>query len=381
MNGKIIKLFISSVLFSFILIPNTSALTTENRLVLNNGNSVTFSELKTTLCNSEVGTVIFPKPLSVDGKNIELYCTFEDRELAVEELYDMYPEAFKYLYDNYDLPSVITPDNWKVFDEAITSSYDDVELSHEMNIDLLAISAFFDIYENNEENEEIKELVNQYNDLFKYSKKSDSSLFIKNQINQLIPDYSYKFNTSSTLSTYASSKYNKPRAIDYAVTYATTPNKLEFGYLGDKDCTNFVSQIIDYAGYPQNYTGNQKTGWWHRSNVNAHTYSLSWTAADAFAEYMGVSYKTTDLTAWSKKAQAGDVIGYDKKNDGNFEHLGFVTKANGTEKKYTYDGKSILYYDLKIAQHSKNYHQWTSGGASGWVKLVELGYGYGILVK
>lgn len=58
-----------------------------------------------------------------------------------------------------------------------------------------------------------------------------------------------------------------------------------------------------------------------------------------------------------------------------------LTKANGTEKKYTYDGKSILYYDLKIAQHSKNYHQWTSGGASGWVKLVELGYGYGILVK
>ena len=169
MNGKIIKLFISSVLFSFILIPNTSALTTENRLVLNNGNSVTFSELKTTLCNSEVGTVIFPKPLSVDGKNIELYCTFEDRELAVEELYDMYPEAFKYLYDNYDLPSVITPDNWKVFDEAITSSYDDVELSHEMNIDLLAISAFFDIYENNEENEVLKVLVNQYNVLFKYS--------------------------------------------------------------------------------------------------------------------------------------------------------------------------------------------------------------------
>ena len=95
----------------------------EDRIVNYDGKAIKFSELKKNLCLSEVGKVVFEEPITVDGVNLELYCTFESREEAVSDLMEKYTNAFSYLKKNYDLPEKITVDNWKEFKSIISLAY------------------------------------------------------------------------------------------------------------------------------------------------------------------------------------------------------------------------------------------------------------------
>lgn len=386
MKGKILSMFFTSIFVSGAFLLNASA-SMDSRLVEVNGEMVSFSSIKSELCNSDVANVKFSDPISVNGVNIELYCTFENREEAVENLFDKYPNAFDYLYENYDLPSLITPDNWREFLNAINSSYeDDNNITQNLSRELSAIRAFLDIYENNEINSEILDLANLYNTPVYFRGLNDNKL-IENRLDELIPNYSDNFGTITPLfsgnpNARVGASLNVEKAVEYATTYATSPNKNDYDYFSGGDCANFTSQILEYSGVKQVTSDSIYSGWWHKVStgwfgIKTHTHSHSWTLADVFARYMGVTVKTKSLTSWSRDLRAGDFIAADFNADGSWDHMGFVTKANGTPKTYKNGSTTYNYSDIKVAQHTSNYHAWTSSSTNGWEELVADGAYYG----
>ncbi|MEG2354300.1 MAG: amidase domain-containing protein, partial [Clostridium sp.] len=80
-------------------------------------------------------------------------------------------------------------------------------------------------------------------------------------------------------------------------------------------------------------------------------------------------------SAFSGKLYAGDIIGYDGSSDGDWDHLGFITQAD--DYTANYGGK--IYYDYKVAQHTTDYHAWTSTSTNGWENLGDSGYTYGLI--
>lgn len=85
--------------------------------------------------------------------------------------------------------------------------------------------------------------------------------------------------------------------------------------------------------------------------------------------YMGVGYTTTSNASFSSNIQNGDFIVADYENDGDWNHMGFVT-----DKK---SSKTNGYYDYKVAQHTSNYHAWTSSDTNGWENIGTDGGKYG----
>lgn len=383
------KKILNSILFSVICLGigclNVNA-STDDRIVFYNNEEVPFSSIKLELCPSTVGKVIFENPISVNGVNIELLCTFEDRDAASEELIAKYVEGFSYLYNNYDLPDSITPENWTDFLYAINDSYAKIDnTNNNLYYELSVISAFFDTYENTEVNDEIKNLAKQSY----YSPIARSTIIpydVQNRIDTLIPDYSPNFGTITPILSNRTRAYGYDinRAIDYAKTYAVTPNTYEYRDFGTRgDCTNFASQVLEYAGVKQDVYNSVYSGWWHKKNGNIHTNSNTWSVAGDFARYMGVTYYTTNLYDWSKKIQAGDIIGLDENNDGTYNHIGIVTGKRNTLNTYTFNKGDVCgmvnYYDFEVAQHTNNYLAWASTETNNWEKKVDNGARFAII--
>lgn len=103
--------------------------------------------------------------------------------------------------------------------------------------------------------------------------------------------------------------------------------------------------------------------------ITTHKHSISWIRADTFAKYMGVGYTTTSHSTFTNNIQKGDFIGADFGNDGDWNHMGFVTDKETT--------MSNGYYDYKVAQHTSNYHEWTSSSNNGWDTIESDGGKYG----
>lgn len=300
------------------------------------------------------------------------------------ELEERYSKTFDFLHKNSDLPEKISVDNWKEFYDA--TKIDKTDLDDEIIYGLVSIRAFFDIYENNEVNDQIKALANSntYHPLFKSSLNDETKL----QLELLIPDYSDNFGILNSIQKEREQQkilyaYNKTKGVDYANSYATKPNTYEYYYFKNGDCANFVSQIIHYGGKNQVISNNTKTGWWHKKSGTTHTHSLSWTVADTFAKYMGVQYYSTDLYAWSKKITVGDPIALDSNNDGVYEHIGYITGISNDYKSQEYENNGVCgiihYNDFKVAQHTDNYNAWASTSTNGWELAVRDGARYAII--
>ena len=114
--------------------------------------------------------------------------------------------------------------------------------------------------------------------------------------------------------------------------------------------------------------------WWHKYNPNAwltkHTHSRSWTMADTFCRYMGIILTTTSHYSFSTNVFKGSIIAQDVSDDGDWDHVGFVTAADNYVGSYGY-------YDYKVAQHTGNYHLWTSNSGHHWEDLESNGGRYG----
>jgi hypothetical protein len=85
---------------------------------------------------------------------------------------------------------------------------------------------------------------------------------------------------------------------------------------------------------------------------------------------MGVVLTRQNHRDFSAHVYKGNFIAADWTNDGDWEHMGFVTADDN------YIG-SYGYYDYKIAQHTSNYHAWTSSSTNNWEYVGVDGGKYG----
>ncbi|MCI5825752.1 MAG: amidase domain-containing protein, partial [Arcanobacterium sp.] len=139
-----------------------------------------------------------------------------------------------------------------------------------------------------------------------------------------------------------------------------------FYYFRNGDCANFISQILEAGGVKQIYFSDPAKGWWHTTGNphfpiigSEHRHSESWSMADTFARYMGVSFTTTNHLAFSTRVNKGSIIGLDFEKDGDWDHLGFVVDSERYKGSYGF-------YDYKVAQHTSNYLAWASTSINNW---------------
>ncbi len=121
--------------------------------------------------------------------------------------------------------------------------------------------------------------------------------------------------------------YNVERAQRYADMYAELWNPGFVKYT--KDCTNFASQIVHYAGMPM-----VKDEW--SNSGKAGYYGHTWTVAQDFTEYWSLirGYLGTEnstITSVISQAEPGDFLAYKNSDTYAIWHMAFVhTKGNNT---------------------------------------------------
>lgn len=242
--------------------------------------------------------------------------------------------------------------------------------------------SFFDIYENKDKNDRIISFVNEnnlsislpasllsvsninndiiYNEL--YDMLPYTSSLVQSKNNEILCNYNV--NNNSGIMPFAIVKsFDTTKGIAYAEKHATNRNTPTYYSFSNGDCANFTSQILENGGVKQTVYDNVSQGWWHKTSkvlgITKHTHSQAWSMADTFARYMGVSNKTTNHKTFASNLRAGDFITLDFKTDGDWDHMGFVTKRDSSAGSYGY-------VDYKVAQHTSDYHAWTSSSTNGW---------------
>ncbi|QLY81054.1 amidase domain-containing protein [Clostridium intestinale] len=120
---------------------------------------------------------------------------------------------------------------------------------------------------------------------------------------------------------------NRNKMIDYAYKYALIPND-KYAYLGSKstggnDCSNFISQIIHFAGAPMRYISPY---WYYKSDRD---YSVSWSTAHSLfwllrenLEYLHQGPKGVIIN--DDSIEIGDLVFFQHKN-GHVFHSAIIT--------------------------------------------------------
>lgn len=303
------------------------------------------------ICNEELtaNTAI------VNGQKMEIYKTFSSQDEAMRDINSAIPNFISQIAD-YGGIDVLNSENWHEFRSTFYEYVDNNNVL-ESSSEYMALVKFFDIYENQEKNEQIHEYL-QSNSANLSSDRLDLELAYMMPFSSELAQVA----NANVLSTY--STFNKSKAIDYATAHATSPNKDDYYYFSNGDCANFASQILEYAGIQQIVYSDVSKGWWHITSTNilgikTHKHSQSWTMADVFARYMGVSLTTTNHVTFASKLLQGDFIAADWENDGDWDHIGFVTSTA------SYVG-TCGYQDYKVAQHTSNYLAWASSSTNNW---------------
>ncbi|MFZ7131710.1 MAG: amidase domain-containing protein [Eubacteriales bacterium] len=150
--------------------------------------------------------------------------------------------------------------------------------------------------------------------------------------------------------------YNRQGAVNYALTYALTPNS-NYVYFNENDCTNFISQCLKAGGAENDY--NKSHPWWY-SNGKA---SICWAVAHSLFWYIrecteknkfGIKANTYYLennNAYHEKIagkiQLGDIIQYKNFQD-RIQHSTIITAFDPFTKEplvcqHTFEAKNILW--------------------------------------
>lgn len=212
----------------------------------------------------------------INDTSNKLYKTFESQTEAIENIKELIPELLLELASQYNLDE-LNNSNWIQYEDYMYQYKEEcTDLNLLNQIDKLI--SFFDIYENYDKNIEIKALVDEYN--------VDNTEEIAEKLALLLPYDTIFVKDYFGNIPKARSSFNVNSAINYAVKHATDYNYLEYGYLGSRDCTNFVSQILENGGVEQDVYDSVYSGWWHINHGYENQYSRSWTIADTFARYM-----------------------------------------------------------------------------------------------
>ena len=319
------------------------------------------------ICKSDVGSVIFPDALKVDNKNIELYCVYDNKKSVLEEASKKYALAVDFVRKNYQIDE-LNESTWEKFRQSMRNvSIDYPDIDSKILYQIASLESVFDIYENDSVNDYIKELVSLRNTNIKLASEVSFDIDLET------PHYSEKLVTNQKPSLKVGASLNVAAATNYANTYATSPNTSSYYYFNNGDCTNFMSQILEAAGVSQVVYDSEYSGWWHKTQqilfYTKHTHSRSWTMANTFANYMGVTVRTTNISTWANGLNQGDFVALDFTNDGSFDHMGYVTAKSSTNTAMVDDAVNGVCFnipDVKIAQHTSNYNKWISDSGNNW---------------
>ncbi|ASS66159.2 MULTISPECIES: amidase domain-containing protein [unclassified Paenibacillus] len=141
-----------------------------------------------------------------------------------------------------------------------------------------------------------------------------------------------KLSNDTTVTPYASGSwtpytFNGILAAQYAYKHALSNNTSYYAF--DNDCTNFASQALLNGKIPMRNSagGTARPNWWIQSgSAGQWLYAVPWVNAEEFFMLIRGS-DTIDGVAESdvKKLELGDIISYDKYNDGDKNHTAIVT--------------------------------------------------------
>lgn len=104
---------------------------------------------------SDVGSWSVKTCLLIDGKEYDLYATFDDPEKALENVKAKCSDALLQLNKGSFLLGELSDRNWERYRDALASN--DIESAEQAD----TLAAFFDIYENAGQNEEIIKLADE----------------------------------------------------------------------------------------------------------------------------------------------------------------------------------------------------------------------------
>lgn len=120
---------------------------------------------------------------------------------------------------------------------------------------------------------------------------------------------------------------NKNKMLEYAYKHALIPNT-NYAYLGNKstggsDCSNFISQILHFAGSPMRYISPH---WFYNNDKN---YSISWATAHGLywllkQNYINYLRGPKGIPVSSNSTQLGDLVFFQHK-DGRVFHCAIIT--------------------------------------------------------
>lgn len=273
--------------------------------------------------------------VSFAGNEYSLFDTYTEPQLAYNYYSSKYENEIAILKEKYSLPD-LSVSTATIYKQGFLLEYAD----HFSDINELI--CFLDIYENEEENSEIKRELQNYQNLVDVRDYSLEDAIQSAEL--LLPtkaengnDKPIYFLRNAGFNLSEAKKYAKKWATEINPTYGEEKAKIFFS----ADCTNFVSQILYAGGISMDkYNDDTKGWWWSSKGVR----SVSWVNANTFKNYMGSGYNTQKWSDFVSNVRGGDFIGVDFGDDGSVDHMGFVyTKSRGR---------------LKIAQHTKNYFDW-----------------------
>ncbi|MCZ7406834.1 amidase domain-containing protein [Parvimonas micra] len=326
--------------------------------------------------------------VELEGKTEYLYKQFKSQTESLKCINEEYSDLFEFVKNKYSLGK-ITENNWMKYYEIFQTE----DLLPKYEDDILFIKKFFDIFENKYKNDRIKtrlaflkiirngdsydkELLYLMPNSSKYSNKYlKSNVKIEAEIEKDLKNS--KIKSSGMLRVAPTNLPNQRAAIDYAKRYATNPNTSKYYYFSRGDCANFVSQIFEAGGrkqivYSGGYT-KKAGGWWHITNPHRH--SPAWSLANTFVCYFGTHVTTKNHRVFTAQLNPGTVIAFDSADDGDWDHVAYVTDSDN----YTANYNGKYYYDYKVAQHTKNYNEWTSSSKNNWEKIEDIGGRYAVV--
>lgn len=333
------------------------------------------------------------RKISLRGITNKMFIEFDSQEEALHKVKSRCSDILDKIKGQYNLDD-LSEINWQDYYDGLYSIIDDagdvLDIS-ETDYEYRFLRAFFDIYENKFKNDKVDEL--SFIDLSSKAMDNREEKTVNEVIANNLPyqsnfsrEYFEKLNVSEdyisgsnkTIEEKNNSELrvaiNVEPAVPYAYAHATTPNTPNYYYFSHGDCTNFVSQILEASGVSQEVYDSVHSGWWHKYNPDAwwdkHTHSRSWTVADTFARYMGIVLTTTNHKDFSTNIFRGSIIAGDWTDDGDWNHMAFVTTTDN------YIG-SYGYRDYKVAQHTSNYHLWISNADNNWENVGRDGGRYG----
>jgi hypothetical protein len=319
--------------------------------------------------------------VNIYGIETRLYKTFNDNEVAIENIYETVGELIEQI-KIYGGLNHFNEDSVMKYQESFLEMLNDDYVKRDdrvSNKEIILLYQFFDIYENDSKNQTIKTLMEDK------SINSYMRLQLLLPYTETIANENFAANApivwenldEKDLHDFSMQKVGIPnlnKAIRYAEDWADSYNTDEYDAFKIRgDCTNFVSQILENGGVKQVKYDDEFKGWWHEKPsgwFSGHKHSVSWINADTFARYMGVVKTYNNHRSFSAGLFPGAIIAADFDSDGDWDHLGFVTRTDSRLGDYD-NGR---YYDYKVAQHTKNYHAWASSDECGWDEMGSATY-------